>query len=881
MARKNVVVIKSMNAYNHATAPFGPKDIVAVINDARDIGVQLYASQPGSMYFTLPLDHPAVPLINPLSQHYFIQKWDGSAYVTIQGGIITDYDSSDNEVVISGVDYVTAINKYYTPLPGPKLGQKAIPDTDETDLSAGMVSSTKYSSYSGGSIYGRDFGDKERNFPNSYANIEVTADDYSNTAGLQIDPNPTIYTTSNLPVITPKKIIEHAVKMDKETHYWGTQSASLDSIDSANGDIRIWSGAPQSSTTPAGKENELFVDYVTDVNGNKTGDIKVSGSLFLFRGPSSSTRESYQWVDTDTSAYCSMAVNVKNVGIIFYVSPGGPLYVLQEGYSSSGSTDIGDTSEPLTFSVTFRPVSKYDAATENGYGFHRTVSILTEGVSYSFGARPFYIAALSTPLTTAYGTYYQYIYGDVTKYSSTNTTSGLKTNSVNNIISSTFTDIMDRSRDYPNLELTVATGVKVSGVTTYTFTTGVPAMLSVGNTVTVSGFSSSNLNGTVTISTISSDRKTVTASGLSGSQTIITTGGKMVKTYTPLKPIVKFTSLNQINTASSVFKHPYATAGQGPIDFWNEVAEIEMGSRVDGSKVVFNFYGVPGATPTGDQLIVNHGVSAASQATLIYPGQIRSFNVVNKRSSKVNSVRMVPTTDFLIGASTEGASGGVKSQGVVRMPDYLVSDPSLPTVLTQGGFISPESAANAGQGNVNDFGTNDDVTNIKVELRTEVFGPIGMTGTPKLGETVTVVVRRKSVGVGLDEIVQTYNVGGMEWIAKIDGTENLYLDLVKPNKFVGPAISWEAKPSPGAEKSNFVSNAEKKPKKKKEDGPPVFKISDFNKPILAADGKTWLPAPSDPAARFLTGTSYMWAPNKPKQKYVGLPKALPGQSGGR
>ena len=888
MARKNVVVIKSMNAYDHATAPFGPKDIVAVINDARDIGVQLYASQPGSMYFTLPLDHPAVPVINPLFQHYFIQKWDGSAYVTIQGGIITDYDASDNEVVISGVDYVTAMNKYYTPLPGPKLGQKAIPDTDETDLSAGLVSSTKYSSYSGGSIYGRDFGDKERNFPNSYANIQVTTDNYSNTAGLQIDPNPTIYTTSNLPVITPKKIIEHAVKMDKETHYWGTQSASLDSVDSANGDIRIWSGAPQSGTTPAGKENELFVDYVTDVNGNKTGDIKVSGSLFLFRGPSSSTRESYQWVDTDTSAYCSMAVNVKNVGIIFYVSPGGPLYVLQEGYSSSGSTDIGDTSEPLTFSVTFRPVSKYDAATENGYGFHRTVSILTEGVSYSFGARPFYIATLATPLTTAYGSYNQYIYGDITKYSSTNTTSGLKTNSVNNIISSTFTDIMDRSRDYPNLELTVATGVKVSGVTTYTFTTGVPAMLSVGNTVTVSGFSSSNLNGTVTISTISSDRKTVTASGLSGSQTIITTGGKMVKTYTPLKPIVKFTSLNQINTASSVSKHPYATAGQGPIDFWNEVAEIEMGSRVDGSKVVFNFYGVPGATPTGDQLIVNHGVSAASQATLIYPGQIRGFNVINKRSSKVNSVRMVPTTDFLIGVSTEGASGGVKSQGVVRMPDYLVSDPSLPAVVTQGGFISPESAANAGQGNVNDFGTNDDVTNIKVELRTEVFGPIGMTGTPKLGETVTVVVRRKSVGVGLDEIVQTYNVGGMEWMAKIDGSENLYLDLVKPNKFIGPAISWEAKPAPGAEKSSFVSNSEKPPKKKKKKDttppPPTYTL--YTKPVLAADGKTWLPAPSDPAAKFLTGTSYMWAGivgggKKPK-KSVGLPRVgPPRRDGGR
>jgi len=870
MARKNIVVIKNMNAYNHATAPFGPNQIVAVINDARDVGVQLYANQPGSMYFTLPVDHPALPVINPLSQHYFVQKWDGSDYVTIQGGIITDYDAGEYEVVISGVDYITAMNKYYTPLPGPKLGQKAIPDTDETDLSAGHVSSSKYSTYSSADpIYGRAFGTKERNFPNTYTALTSATDTYTNTAAFSIDPFPTAY-NSTAPVITTKKMIEHAIKMDKELHNWGTQAPVIDSYESSNGDIRMWSGIPQSGTTPTGKENEVFVDYVTDANGNKTGDIKVSGSIFIFRA-ASSTSATRQWIDTDTSAPCSMAVAVKNIGIIFYCSPGGPLYVMQEPYSTSGSTDVGDTSEPLQFSVTFRPVTKYDSTTEIAYGFNRVISTLTEGVSYSFAARPFYIALLSTPTTSAFGSYNQYIYGDQTRYSSTSSTSGLKTNNVSNIISSTFSDVMDRTKDYPNLELTIATAARATTVITYTFTTGVPAMLSVGNTVTVSGFSNSNFNGTFTIGTISSDRKTVTVtSGTSGTIAVVTAAGKMVKTYTVLKPIVKFTSLNQINTGSSVFKHPYATAGQGPIDFFNEVAEIEMGSRVDGSKVVFNFYGVPGATPTGDQLIVNHGVSAASQATLIYPGQIRSFNVVNKRSSKVNSVRMVPTTDFLIGASTEGASGGVKSQGIVRMPDYAVSDPALPTILTQGGLISQESAANAGQGTVNDFGTNDDVITLRVELRSDAFGPIGMAGTPKLGETVTVVVRRKSVGVGIDEMVQTYNVGGMEWAGKIDGSESLYLDLVKPNKFVGPAVSWEAKPSPKKEKSRFRSNSEPPEKDKKKKGNNDLGASDFTKRIRAADG-TWLPAPNSPAARFLTGTSYMWAPAKPK-KSVGLPK---------
>jgi hypothetical protein len=155
----------------------------------------------------------------------------------------------------------------------------------------------------------------------------------------------------------------------------------------------------------------------------------------------------------------------------------------------------------------------------------------------------------------------------------------------------------------------------------------------------------------------------------------------------------------------------------------------------------------------------------------------------------------VPTTPFLIGASTEAS--GAKSQGVVRIPEaYLASDPALPKVVAQAGFISAESAGNYAQGIINDYAANDDVTNIQVSLRTEKFGPIGCSGTPKLGETVRVVVNRKSVGVGSDQVSSLYNVGGMTWLAKVDGTERLILDLVKPVRFKGPSISWESKPTP-------------------------------------------------------------------------------------
>jgi hypothetical protein len=257
-------------------------------------------------------------------------------------------------------------------------------------------------------------------------------------------------------------------------------------------------------------------------------------------------------------------------------------------------------------------------------------------------------------------------------------------------------------------------------------------------------------------------------------------------------------SIEHLGTSTTT-KHPYVTAGQGPVDFMRDLADIEMGSRTNGEKVVFNFYGVPSASPDGKKLSVHHSVSPDPQATLIYPGQIMDFNVTNKRSLKVTSARVIPTTDFLIGASTEGA-GGAKTKGVVKVATGTTSaSPALPSVISQSGFLSADAAGNHAQGLINDFGQDSDVQTIRVSLRTEQFGPIGVSGTPKLGETVKVVVRRKGVTVGGDELSGNYNVGGMQWIARIDGTERLSLDLVKPSKFKGPAITWEQKPAPTPE----------------------------------------------------------------------------------
>jgi hypothetical protein len=687
MPAKSVVVIREANAYN-AADEFWQGNVVAVIKDARDVGVQLYANDSGSMYFTLPVDHPAIPLINPLSQHYVIQRWNGSSYDTIQSGFITDYDASSNEVVISGVDYMTTLNKYYTPIHGPELGAKAIPNTDTTIL---------------------------------VDNTAPTAD------------------------VTPKTVIDGAITKDRLKASESYAVATVNSSYPDAGKVSVFSGAAQTSAIPSGVKDSLAVTYEEDPVGVKTGTVILSGCVYIYRAQySGGTYDTFQDGETGEIIEGNFSIGTSStskgkIGFIISSNPGGPLAKVEyDLYVAAGSLDIGMSNNvPLNFSVKLRPVSNFNSANEvhnstSSTNLNRTMSILSEGVSYEFYVTPYYYgnlspAALVPPGGTA-GTgnvdYNQYIWGATTRAPESAFTAGLQTNTIRDAFDDLFdvndpANVLERTSDYP----------------------------------------------------------TVTP---------------------PPEPLIKFMSIEHLGTSTTT-KHPYVTAGQGPVDFMRDLADIEMGSRSNGEKVVFNFYGVPSASPDGKKLSVHHSVSPNPQATLIYPGQIMDFNVTNKRSLKITSARVIPTTDFLIGASTEGA-GGAKTKGVVKVATGTTSaSPALPSVISQGGFLSADAAGNHAQGIINDFGQDSDVQTIRVSLRTEQFGPIGVSGTPKLGETVKVVVRRKGVTVGGDELSGDYNVGGMQWIARIDGTERLSLDLVKPSKFKGPAITWEQKPAPTPE----------------------------------------------------------------------------------
>lgn len=93
-----------------------------IIYDAKDVGCEVFANDVGSAFWTLPIDHPAVPELIPLKRHYRVERYDGSVWTLIGAGLLSEYDASNDEIVYNGMDYMAMIDMHYTPLLGPEPG---------------------------------------------------------------------------------------------------------------------------------------------------------------------------------------------------------------------------------------------------------------------------------------------------------------------------------------------------------------------------------------------------------------------------------------------------------------------------------------------------------------------------------------------------------------------------------------------------------------------------------------------------------------------------------------------------------------------------------------------------------------------------------------
>ena len=93
-------------------------DQKAVVYDAKSIGIEEFANDTGSAYWTLPNDHPQLAEFVPLERHYEISRWSDSRsrWEFAGAGILDDYTATETETVFAGIDYKAVLNQGFTPL---------------------------------------------------------------------------------------------------------------------------------------------------------------------------------------------------------------------------------------------------------------------------------------------------------------------------------------------------------------------------------------------------------------------------------------------------------------------------------------------------------------------------------------------------------------------------------------------------------------------------------------------------------------------------------------------------------------------------------------------------------------------------------------------
>jgi len=95
-------------------------DQKAVVFDAKSIGVEEFANDTGSAFWTLNNDHPQIAEFVPLERHYEISRWsdERSRWEFVGAGMLNDYTATEFETTFSGLDYKAILNQMYTPLSG-------------------------------------------------------------------------------------------------------------------------------------------------------------------------------------------------------------------------------------------------------------------------------------------------------------------------------------------------------------------------------------------------------------------------------------------------------------------------------------------------------------------------------------------------------------------------------------------------------------------------------------------------------------------------------------------------------------------------------------------------------------------------------------------
>lgn len=98
----------------------GPGNIVAVLEEAKNVGASIVYNSPGELHFTLLKNDPWCAVIEPKQVHYAVEFYSGNGWQEKYAGVVWDVDATDTDLVFKGIDYLalwdTLIDERYDPL---------------------------------------------------------------------------------------------------------------------------------------------------------------------------------------------------------------------------------------------------------------------------------------------------------------------------------------------------------------------------------------------------------------------------------------------------------------------------------------------------------------------------------------------------------------------------------------------------------------------------------------------------------------------------------------------------------------------------------------------------------------------------------------------
>jgi hypothetical protein len=109
---------------------FGPNALLGEVWDARNLGWSRFDRIPGKAFFTLNQRSALLPLLVPLTTHFRIVRLTPTATTVVWAGIVADWDSTGDDVIVFGYDYLSLLSVsragYKTLYPTKKLGTEIV-----------------------------------------------------------------------------------------------------------------------------------------------------------------------------------------------------------------------------------------------------------------------------------------------------------------------------------------------------------------------------------------------------------------------------------------------------------------------------------------------------------------------------------------------------------------------------------------------------------------------------------------------------------------------------------------------------------------------------------------------------------------------------------